>query len=284
MREFLIGQTQALTVKREADFGIYLGFRNEEGDILLPKKQVPENTKIGDILTVFVYKDSEDRLIATVNEPLVKAGETARLLVKSVTRIGAFLDWGLEKDLFLPYKEMEGEVRPGDRICVYVYPDKSKRLCASMKIYDRLKAVEKAEFLKDDPFKGYVYRVNRDVGVFVAVEQGPDFYFGLIPKQQVFKAYRPGDEVSGRVVRVREDGKLDLSVRDKDYLQMGADSELILSKIKEYGGALPFSESASPEMIKRELGMSKNGFKKALGHLLKAGKIKIGENEVTLTE
>ena len=282
MKAFLIGQTQALILKREADFGVYLGFSDEEGEILLPKKQVPENAKIGDILTVFIYKDSEDRLIATVNEPLVKAGEMARLTVKAVTRIGAFLDWGLEKDLFLPYKEMEGEVRVGDRIVVYVYPDKSKRLSASMKIYDRLKAVHHGEFLQDESFHGIVYRVNRDIGVFVAVEQGPDFYFGLIPKQQVFKTYRPGDDVTGRVVRVRDDGKLDLSAREKDYKQIDSDSEAILEKIIEFGGTLPFSDNASPEIIKRELGMSKNGFKKALGHLYKLGKIAIDENEVRL--
>ncbi|MBP5223991.1 MAG: RNA-binding protein [Lachnospiraceae bacterium] len=280
MEKITVGKKQTLTVKRIAEFGAFLGFEESTEVVLLPRKQVPEGTKDGDRITVFVYRDSEDRLIATVREPLVMAGGMAYLQVKAVTKIGAFLDWGLEKDLFLPYKETEGSLRAQDRILVYVYTDKSGRLSATMKVYDRLKAAQQGEFVKDEAFRGYVYRMNPDVGAFVAVEKDGSYYYGLIPKPQVFRTYRPGEAVEGRVMRVRPDGKLDLSVREKAYRQIEADAAAILKKIDEYDGELPFSDNASPEIIRRELNMSKNGFKKALGHLYKEEKIVIGEKSV----
>ena len=280
MGKIIVGKQQTLIVKRFLDFGAFLGFEDAVEVVLLPKKQVPEGAKEGDAVSVFVYRDSEDRLIATVRQPLATVGDIAYLTVKTVTRIGAFLDWGLEKDLFMPYKETEGNVKSGDRVLVYVYTDKSDRLCATMKLYDHLQAVTQGEFVKDEAFHGYVYRMNPDVGAFVAVEQEGVYFYGLIPKTQVFKPYRAGEPVEGHVVRVRPDGKLDLSVREKAYRQIEQDAEMILKKIDEYDGELPFSESASPEIIKRELNMSKNGFKKALGHLYKEEKIEIGEKTV----
>ena len=291
MENIIIGKTQTLTVKRAVDFGIYLGTENSEETVLLPKKQVPSDTKIGDRLSVFVYRDSEDRPIATVNKPAAEAGMFAYLPVTGITKVGAFLSWGLEKDLFLPFKEQEGTVSKGDNVPVFIYLDKSERLAATMKLYDHLSPADE-NVREEDAFAGYVYRVQREIGAFTAVipaaYDGTDslypaydkLYFGLIPKSQVFKNYRSGEKVSGRIVRVRNDRKLDLSVRARDYAQLDADGEKILAKIDEYGGTLPFSEKASPEIIKRELEMSKNGFKKALGHLLKAGKIEIGETEV----
>ncbi|MBQ6541656.1 MAG: RNA-binding protein [Lachnospiraceae bacterium] len=280
MEKITVGQKQTLTVKRIAEFGAFLGFEQSTEVVLLPKKQVPEGTKDGDRITVFIYRDSEDRLIATVREPLVMAGGLAYLQVKAVTKIGAFLDWGLEKDLFLPYKEMEGSLKAQDGILVYVYTDKSGRLSATMKVYDRLKAAQPGEFVKDETFRGYVYRMNPDVGVFVAVEKDGAYYYGLIPKPQVFRTYRPGEAVEGRIIRVRADGKLDLSVREKAYRQIEADAAAVLKKIDEYDGELPFSDNASPEIIRRELNMSKNGFKKAIGHLYKEEIVEIGKNFV----
>ena len=280
MEKIIVGKQQTLVIKRFLDFGAFLGFEGAAEVVLLPKKQVPAGAREGDALSVFVYRDSEDRMIATVREPLAMVGDIAYLEVKTVTKIGAFLDWGLEKDLFMPYKETEGNVKSGDRVLVYVYTDKSDRLCATMKLYDHLSPVTQGEFVKDEAFHGYVYRMNPDVGAFVAVEQEGRYYYGLIPKPQVFRNYRAGERVEGRVVRVRPDGKLDLAVRDKAYKQIESDAEAILKKIDEYDGELPFSESASPEIIKRELNMSKNGFKKALGHLYKEEKIVIGEKSV----
>jgi len=206
-----------------------------------------------------------------------------------VAQVGAFLDWGLEKDLFLPYKEQEGSVYPGDRVCVYVYTDKSGRLSATMKLYDHLSPAEPGEFKEEDVFSGFVYRYQKGIGAFTAIIPKAEsaekkaygrLIFGLAPDSQVFRYFKAGERISGRIVRVRKDGKLDISDRMRDYQQMDADSERILQKIKEYDGTLPFSDNASPEVIKRELGMSKNGFKKALGHLYKAGRVKIFDNTV----
>ncbi|MBP5726378.1 MAG: RNA-binding protein [Clostridia bacterium] len=278
-----VGTTCTLTIQRFTKFGAYLG-RDDSRDVLLPKKQVPHGASAGDRVEVFLYRDSEDRLIATTRIPAFGVGSLACLEVKNVSRIGAFLSWGLEKDLFLPYQEMEGAEVSGQTVPVYIYADKSDRLCASMKkVYDHLERAPRGLFSKDDPFEGVVYKTSRQYGVFAAVIRGSDWYFGLIPVSQVFRKYRPGDRVRGRIVRVREDGKLDLSVRQKAYRQMGDDAETILEKIREYDGVLPFSDNAPPEIIRRELNMSKNGFKKALGHLYKEGQVIIGENEVRLT-
>ncbi len=302
MKDIVIGKTQELTVLRESEHGLYLGNKaakrreigagaEEAESVLLPKGQVTDEMKIGAKVRVFVYRDSEDRPVATVRTPVAEVGQFAYVKVKSVTRIGSFLDWGLEKDLFLPYKETEEPLKSGDRVLVYLYLDKSDRISATTKLYSHLIGAEQTGYRKEDPFAGAVYRVNQEVGVFTAVcpkgellTEGrayTELYFGLVPPTQVFARYRVGDAVEGRIVRVREDGKLDLALRKRDFEQLEADGAAILRKMDEYGGTLPFSENASPELIKRELKMSKSAFKKALGHLYKGRKIRIGENEVT---
>ncbi|MBR6322721.1 MAG: RNA-binding protein [Lachnospiraceae bacterium] len=284
--DFQIGKTEKLTILRETDFGAYLGKEGTEESVLLPKKQLPEGAKPGDTLTVFLYRDSEDRLIATTRMPKAQLGEFAYLKVKAATKIGAFLDWGLEKDLFVPFQEQEEQLKAGEEVLVRLYLDRSGRLSATTRIYHHLVPANRGEFRAEDAFEGVVYRTEKNYGVFVAVypkEADPArMIFGLVPSSQVFRRCRLGEKVSGRVVRVRADGKLDLALRARDFEQIGADAETILKKMEEYGGMLPFSESAPPEVIRRELAMSKNGFKKALGSLLKAGKIRIGETEVTL--
>lgn len=287
-----IGKIQTLTVLKATEIGVYLGENDPEKSVLLPKKQVPAGTKYGDRIEVFVYRDSEDRPIATVRRPAATVGEFAYLSVKSVTRVGAFLDWGLEKDLFLPYKEQEQNVRSGNKVMVYLYLDKSKRISCTMKLYDYLSPAEQGEYRKEDAMEGVVYRYTPDFGAFTAVlpkgktlSAGASFdklFFGLIPPSQVFRSFRPGDEIKGRVVRRRADGKLDLSERKRDHEQIDADAETVIRKIEEYGGVLPFSESAEPVLVRRELSMSKSGFKRALGHLYKNHRIRIEENEVIL--
>ena len=270
-----LGKMQTLTVLRIKDFGVYLGQEGEKESVLLPRKQVPQGTKEGDEIEVFVYKDSMDRIISTTRRPLLVMDEMAVLTVKEKTRIGAFLDWGLEKDLLLPFKEQTVPVRRGEHCLVALYLDKSKRLCATMKVYERLHS--DSPYQKGDQVTGTVYRVNPEIGVFVAVDNR---YFGLIPKKEIYDNYRTGDQVNARVTEVRSDGKLNLAVRDKAYLQMDTDSETILNAMESFGGYLPFGEKAEPDKIKRELKMSKNAFKRALGHLLKEGKIEIGENRI----
>lgn len=275
-----LGKMQELTVLREKEFGIYLGEeKNPEASVLLPAKQVPAGTKTGDKLRVFIYKDSEDRLIATTAEPKLQVGHTAVLTVKDVSKIGAFLDMGLEKELLLPFKEQNHKVTVGEQCLVALYVDKSSRLAATTKVYSYLSG--ESPYKKDDWVKGRVYEINDNLGVFVAVD---DQYYGLIPQKEVFKNFHPGEILEARVTKVREDGKLDLSLREKAYLQMNTDVETVLKAIDEFEGVLPFSDKANPEVIKRELNLSKNAFKRAVGHLLKEGKIELTENSIRKIE
>ena len=270
-----LGEKQILSVLRTKDFGVYVGESEEAG--LLPKKYVPEGIRVGDSMEVFVYRDSSDRLIATTETPMLTLGQVGLLRVKEVGKIGAFLDWGLEKDLFLPYKEQTIQVRPGKSYPVALYIDKSKRLCATMKIYNYLLA--EAPYAKDETVQGIVYQVNPNFGVFVAVDGK---YHGMIPKKNAHGEFRIGDTIQARVVAVREDGKLELSMRERIQVQMAKDAETVMDVLESYDGVLPFSEKASPEVIERELNMSKAAFKRAVGHLLKLKKIRIENHKIRM--
>ena len=274
-----IGTWNELQVIRSKDFGIYLGEEDSSTaeTVLLPRKQVPDGVKAGSRMTVFIYRDSQDRPIATVNQPKITLGEIARLTVKSVTGIGAFMDWGLEKDILLPFKEQTAKVKEGHSYLVRMYADKSGRLCVSMKLYGHLKPLEGYE--KGQEFTGTVYEVKPDLGAFVAVE---DKYSGLIHKSELYSKVAVGDTVSGRVVNIREDGKADLSLREVAYKQMETDSQMVYDIIKSYQGVLPFTDKADKETIEREFGLSKNAFKRAVGRLLKEGKITITESEIRI--
>lgn len=266
-----LGEKQVLTVVKKVDFGVYLG--TDEERVLLPKKQVPEGIEPGDPVEVFLYKDSSDRMIATTNEPKITLGGLAVLDVADVGRIGAFLDWGLEKDLLLPYKEQTVKVEKGDRCLVSLYIDKSGRLCATMKISQMLRM--DSPYQKDDIVHGTVYGVSREYGVFVAVDNK---YSARIPQKDVYGKMYPGQEIEARVAGVKADGKLDLSLRHKIPEQMDADAEKIMERIEKNGGELGFTDKADPDRIRDEFGMSKAAFKRAVGRLLKEGRIKI-DNE-----
>lgn len=279
---FELGKTQTLIIVKELDFGVYLGETpnaSMEDRVLLPKKQVPHGSRIGDTVEVFLYKDSKDRIIATTNRPLVCAGEVGRLKVAQVTGIGAFLDWGLEKDVLLPYKEQTARVREGDEVLAAIYVDKSSRLAATMNVYHYLE--RDSGYGKDDVVHGTVYEIREDIGAFVAVD---DRFSALIPKKEFYGDIKVGDVVTARVCDVKEDGKLDLSVREKAYIQIGKDAEKIVEIIQNYDGALPFTDKADPELIRRETGMSKNEFKRAVGNLLKNGRIEIRPDEIRLNK
>ncbi len=271
-----IGKWQTLKVVRSKDFGIYLA--KEQGDedaVLLPRKQVPEGLKAGGSIDVFVYLDSEDRPIATVDKPLITLGEVKRLRCASVSKIGAFMDWGLAKDILLPFKEMQGKVRQDREYLVYMYMDKSNRPCVSMKLYNHLDTA--AGYKEGDSVNGYIYEINEKIGAFVAVE---DKYQGLIPKQELHKRVNVGDTMKLRVSEVREDGKLNLSISQLAYQQMEEDSEMVYQAIMSFDGVLPFNDKASPQLIERELGLSKAAFKRAVGRLLKEGRIEIHEHSI----
>lgn len=270
-----LGKKSTLMIVKKVDFGVYLGTNEER--VLLPKKQVPKGLEIGDPVEVFLYKDSSDRLIATTNTPKITLGELAVLEVADTARIGAFLNWGLEKDLLLPFKEQTSKVKKGDKVLVALYVDKSGRLCATMKVYEKLRT--DSPYQKDDQVQGIIYDSSDNFGMFVAVD---NCFSALIPKREAFGALKVGDQIEARVIKVRDDGKLDLSPRKKAFLQMDEDAEMVLARIKEYGGKLPFGDKADPELIKKEFGLSKNAFKRAVGRLFKEQKIQIGENSIEI--
>ena len=276
-----LGEYQELVCVKKVDFGIYLSTSSDsEERVLLPAKQIPDGVRTGDKLEVFVYKDSNDRLIATTNKPKLTLGGLSVLTVKEVTKIGAFLDWGLEKDLFLPYKEMVRKVSAGDEILVTLYIDKSSRLCASMKgLYDLLQ--KDSPYKKDDMVTGRVYEFSDNFGTFVAVD---DKYSARIPRHEDSSFLRIGDIIDAKVTDIKEDGKIDLTLREKAYIQMDSDSEKILELLDSYAGVLPFSEKASPEVIKRETGLSKNAFKRAVGHLYKERKVDLSDGKIRLRQ
>ena len=272
-----LGEKQELIVVKKVEFGIYLA--EHEGDetrVLLPAKQVPEGTQVGDVLEVFLYRDSKDRMISTTQKPKLTMGEARPLKVVSVQRIGAFLDWGLEKDLFLPYKEQITKVQENDEIMVRLYLDKSRRLCASMKgVYDLLRT--DSPYGPGDMVHGRVYEFSGNFGTFVAVD---NCFSALIPSHEDHSSLRIGDVVEARVTGVKQDGKLDLTLREKAYMQMDKDAVYVMELIEKHGGALPFNDKASPEVIMEEAKMSKNAFKRGIGHLLKEGRITIASDGI----
>ncbi len=272
-----VGEKQTLKVIKKVEFGVYLAEDGnaQEDKVLLPIKQVPDGCELGDELEVFIYRDSQDRMIATTRAPLLLKGQVKLLKVAQVGKFGAFLDWGLEKDLMLPFKEQRGHVNAGDEVLVSLYTDKSKRLCATMNVYENLRT--DSPYQKGDTVVGRVYEFSDNFGAFVAVD---NLYSALIPKKEQYGRIELGEDVEARVVSVREDGKLTLSVRERGLVQIEKDAEEVLKVLDSFEGALPFNDKADPEVIKRETGMSKNQFKRAVGNLLKAGKVEITERSI----
>lgn len=272
-----LGEKQKLIVVKKVEFGVYLAESREtaQDKVLLPANQLVGESDIGQEMEVFIYRDSKDRLIATCKTPNLVMGQVAELTVSQVNKFGAFLDWGLEKDLLLPYKQQLVKVKPGDKVLVILYIDKSDRLCATMNVYPNLKT--DSPYQKEDKVTGRVYTVSEEFGAFVAVDNQ---YSALIPKKELYGTIKVGEDISARVTEVKADGKLNLSIRDKAYLQIEKDALEVLSIIDSYDGVLPFNDKVSPEIIKRETGMSKNEFKRAVGNLLKAGKIQITDKVI----
>lgn len=272
-----LGKKYDLEIVKTVDFGVYLAPSAAQADdrVLLPRKQVPEGSRIGDRITVFVYLDSEDRPIASIREPLLVMGQVAELTVSQVNRFGAFLDWGLEKDLLLPFKQQRGKVEQGQKVLVSLYIDKSGRLCATMNVYQNLSS--DSPYQAGDQVVGRVYEHSDKFGAFVAVDNR---YSGLIPAKELYSEVELGKDVKARVTRVLDDGRLNLSIREKAYLQIDKDVETIMNLLDSYEGSLPFNDKAAPEVIRHETGMSKNEFKRAVGRLLKEGRIQIGDRTI----
>lgn len=270
-----IGKVQTLKIDRITSVGPYLvdqeavhtGEKLES--VLLPMKELPDKKKEGDLLKVFVYRDSRDRLIATTRTPKITLGEFAPLKVVDITKVGAFLDWGLEKDLLLPYHEQTLRVQKGRSYLVNLYIDKSNRLCATMKVYSLLKS--QSPYQSGDWVEGYLYQINPEIGAFVAVDHQ---YHGLIPKKEMSDDFHCGDKVRARVAEVRKDGKLILSPNKKAYKEIPTDAKVIWERLIQNGGALPYNDKTAPGIIAREFKMSKSSFKRALGKLMKERKIR----------
>jgi predicted RNA-binding protein (virulence factor B family) len=274
------GKMQLLEVVRKDRQGLYLNAKSavDNNHVLLPRKQAPQDIGTGEEIEVFVYKDAEDRRFATVKRPKLLLGELAVLKAVDVTAFGAFLDWGLEKDLLLPVKEQAGRVVKGGSYLVGLFINSRGRLCATMKIYDLLSV--KHPYKENDRVHGTIYNINRDLGAFVAVDNK---FHGLILNNELYGNYAIGDNVEVRVKKVRRDGKLELSFRQEAYHEIENDAQKILGRLKMGNGTLLINDSSSPEQIKAELNMSKRAFKRAVGRLLLEGAIKITDKGIDLT-
>ncbi|MBC3898335.1 CvfB family protein [Acetobacterium malicum] len=271
-----IGKVQTLTIERITPIGAYLSDGFDTTDVvLLPEKEVAKNVRAGDQIEVFVYRDSKDRLISTTREPKIQLGEFAALKVADVTKVGAFLDWGLEKDLLLPYNEQTVKVQKGRDYLVNLYTDKSDRLCATMKIYPLLKVG--APYKMGDWIEGYVYQINPEIGAFVAID---NLYHGLILIKDANSDIHCGEKIHARVSEIRNDGKLVLSPNKKAYKEIPKDAVVILTKLNESQGFLPYNDKTEAFIIKKEFDMSKSSFKRAVGKLLKEKKIRITERGI----
>jgi uncharacterized protein len=261
-----------MRVLRFAQPGAYVAHSPDDPEILLPGAEVPQGTKVGDELEIFVYLDSEDRPVGTTRAPKLEVGEVAFLEVTDVTRIGAFFSWGLPKDLLVPFKEQTRDVGVGDRHPIGLYVDSTGRLAGTMRVSEMLDAHE-AEFDHDEWVVGEAWRNDPEIGVFVIVERS---WVGLLPKSEPNTLTR-GQPGRFRVSRVRADGKIELSMRGHAHAERETDADNILAKIKASGGTLRIGDRSSPDDIRDAFGLSKKAFKRAVGRLLEIRAVRIDD-------
>lgn len=259
-----IGKINTLEIVKEVDFGIYLD-GEEDGEILMPKRYVPENVKPGDTIDIYIYLDSEDRLLATSERPIAMVGEFACLEVLSITGIGAFLNWGLPKDLFAPFREQRVKMEAGKKYVVYIYLDhESKRIVASSKVEKFLDNLP-VEFEVGEEVDVLIYD-KTDLGYKVIID---DVSTGILYKNEVFQTIENGQLLKAYVKKVREDEKIDVSLQKLNIERFDEFSEKILSFMKENNGMMSVTDKSSPEIIYEMFAMSKKNFKKAIGALYK---------------
>lgn len=272
-----IGRFNTLTVVKIVDFGIYLD-GGERGEILMPKEYVPDNCFPDDEIKAFVYFDSEDRIIATTEVPYVQVGEFAFMKVVATSSVGAFLDWGLRKDLLVPFREQCDPMAEGKSYLVYAYVDKAS---------DRIVASTKIDKYLDQVFPDYT--PNQEVDILVARKTDLGYavivnnaHWGLIYDNEIFQRLKIGQRLKGYIKRVRDDEKIDVSLQPSGFAKIEGLAGEVLEKLKDYGGVLDISDKSDPEEIYNLFGCSKKNYKKALGTLLKQGLIVIGEKEIKL--
>lgn len=271
-----LGKYHELKVIRKVDFGVYL----QAGDdsILLPIKYVPKNTKLGDSIRVFVYKDSEDRIIATTLEPYATVGDFALLKVTDVNATGAFLDWGIAKDLFVPFREQNKKMETGKKYMVYIYIDEeTERITASARIN---RFIEKEEIdLKEDDIVELLIAQKTDMGFNAIINNK---YWGLLFKNEIFTEIAIGHKVRGYIKQIREDKKIDLTLQKRGAELIDHSKWQILKALEQNEGFLALGDQSSPDEIYRTLNMSKKTYKKSIGNLYKEKLIQITENGIKL--
>ncbi|MBK9671026.1 MAG: GntR family transcriptional regulator [Bacteroidetes bacterium] len=271
-----LGKFNTLKIARKVDFGVFLSSGADE--VLLPKKYLEPAMEIGSDVAVFIYKDSEDRTIATTQKPFAQVGEFAYLKVKEVNSFGAFMDWGLEKDLLVPFREQDKKLEAGKSYVVYVYVDKlTKRIAASAKINRYAKNDEM--LLSENEEVDLLLFKQTDLGYGAIIN---NLHQGLIYKNEVFTNLAVGDKVKGWIKTLREDGRIDLRLQKVGFELSDDAQELILKKLSEKNGFLALNDASEPQLIKNELGMSKKTFKKAIGGLFKSKRISLEENGIKL--
>ncbi len=276
-----LGNYNELEIAREVDFGVYL--TSEDGDILLPSKYVPKGAKVGDKVRVFVYRDSEDRVIATNLKPYATVREFACLYCKDVAPFGAFLDWGLEKDLFVPLQNQKEKMRAGQTYCVYLYLDETTdRVVATTKLGKYLHN----ENIKLDEGQEVQLLVMgfTEIGIKVIIDNE---YIGILYRNEVFQDVRMGDKLTGYIKQIRPDNKIDVTLRKPGVtgqVEVESAADKVLAQLQKNNGWLPLSDNSSPDEIYLALSMSKKVFKKAIGTLYKAGKIKIEDDSIRLNK
>ena len=272
-----IGNYNELRIVKRLDFGMYLDGA-ELGEILLPTSQIPPNAEIDDVIEVFIYRDSEDRLIATSKEALAVVNEFAVLKVISVDKVGAWLDWGLEKNLLAPFREQKQDMEAGKYYLVYVYLDsETQRIVASSKL---------AKFLDNVPPE---YEEGQEVDLLISNKSDIGYvaiinnlHSGLLYANEVFQPLKRGQKIKGYIKKLREDEKIDLSLQKPGYEKIGSQAEKIMRLLKVHNGVLPYGDKSSPEAIYEFFQMSKKDFKKALGQLYKQKMVVLEPMKITL--
>ncbi len=272
-----IGKINTLEVIKNVEFGVYLE-GDEYGEILLPNKYVPKNTEDGDELDVFIYFDSEDRIIATTEKPYAMVGEFAFLKVVSLSSFGAFLDWGLMKDLLVPFREQKQKMIKGKSYIVYIYLDKkSDRIAASSKIH-KYYSKYAHNFQLDDEVELLICE-KTDIG-YNCIINGT--HPGLLYTTEVFQTLKPGQQTKGFIKKLRDDNKIDLCLQKSGYEKIDEISQKVLDTLIKEGGTVSVGDKSSPEIIYEMFGVSKKSYKKAIGALFKNRKITIEEKGIRL--
>lgn len=276
-----VGKYNTLQILRGTSVGMYLG-DDEGNDVLLPHKYIPENAQIGEKIEVFIYRDSEDRLIATTLKPLILLNQFAILEVVAATQFGAFLDWGLEKDLFVPFKEQNHKLQKGQYVPVYLYLDEqTDRVVASAKVHKYFKNLDGVDLDEGQEVDLLVFE-KTELGHNVVVN---NLYKGLVYENETFRRLAWGDTTKGYVKLIRDEGKIDISLQPLGFLKtLEPNQKAILDKLQQSGGTLNLSDNSDPIEIQEVLEMSKKAFKKAIGVLYKDKKIIIKSDSIVLNQ